>query len=51
MAEGATPVFQEFGNTSAGADTSQRKYFTPSDKALTKPDLWGADFKWYDTSY
>ncbi|KAF5558727.1 pectinesterase precursor [Fusarium phyllophilum] len=51
MAEGATPVFQEFGNTSAGADTSQRKYFTPSTKALTKQDLWGADFKWYDTSY
>ncbi|KAI1064200.1 hypothetical protein LB506_007771 [Fusarium annulatum] len=51
MAEGATPVFQEFGNTGAGADTSQRKYFTPSDKALTKRHLWGADFKWYDTSY
>ncbi|RBA21988.1 hypothetical protein FPRO05_00335 [Fusarium proliferatum] len=51
MAEGATPVFQEFGNTGAGADTSQRKYFTPSDKALTKRDLWGADFKWYDTGY
>ncbi|KAF5707022.1 pectinesterase precursor [Fusarium globosum] len=51
MAEGATPVFQEFGNTGAGADTSQRKYFTPSDKALTKQDLWGAEFKWYDTSY
>ncbi|KAF5249387.1 hypothetical protein FANTH_5268 [Fusarium anthophilum] len=51
MAEDATPIFQEFGNTGAGADTSQRKYFTPSDKALTKQDLWGADFKWYDTSY
>ncbi|CCT74773.1 probable pectinesterase precursor [Fusarium fujikuroi] len=58
MAEGATlskakfvSVFQEFGNTGAGADTSQRKYFTPSDKALTKQDLCGADFKWYDTSY
>ncbi|CZR44618.1 uncharacterized protein FPRO_14371 [Fusarium proliferatum ET1] len=49
--KGATPVFQEFGKTGAGADTSQRKYFTPSDKALTKRDLWGADFKWYDTSY
>ena len=44
-------IFQEFGNTGAGANTSQRKYFTPSDKALTKQDLWGADFKWYDTSY
>ncbi|KAJ4050464.1 hypothetical protein NW761_005261 [Fusarium oxysporum] len=51
MAEGATPVFQEFENTGAGADTSQRKYFTASDKALTKQDLWGADFKWYDASY
>ncbi|ENH67205.1 Putative pectinesterase A [Fusarium oxysporum f. sp. cubense race 1] len=40
-----------FENTGAGADTSQRKYFTASDKALTKQDLWGADFKWYDASY
>ncbi|KAF5548138.1 pectinesterase precursor [Fusarium napiforme] len=46
MAEGATPIFQEFGNTGAGANTLMRKYFTPSDKALTKQDLWGADFKW-----
>ncbi|KAF4972368.1 hypothetical protein FSARC_1053 [Fusarium sarcochroum] len=44
MAEGATPIFQEYGNTGKGADTSKRKYFTPADNALTKKDLWGSGY-------
>ncbi|KAM0544664.1 hypothetical protein ACHAPJ_011725 [Fusarium lateritium] len=51
MAEEATPIFQEYGNTGKGADTSKRKYFTPADSALTKKDLWGSGYGWYDSSY
>ncbi|KAK4043260.1 pectin lyase fold/virulence factor [Parachaetomium inaequale] len=51
MAEGATPVFQEYGNTGAGADTSARKFFTAADKAVQKRDLWGSAYQWYDTSF
>ncbi|KAF9870664.1 beta-xylosidase [Colletotrichum karsti] len=51
MAEGATPIFQEFENTGAGAKTSARKFLTPATAAVTKKDLWGNNWRWYDDSY
>ncbi|KAH6612998.1 carbohydrate esterase family 8 protein [Boeremia exigua] len=51
MADGATPVFMEFQNTGAGAETSKRLYFTAANTAVSKARLWPDNDGWYDKSY
>ncbi|KIM22427.1 carbohydrate esterase family 8 protein, partial [Serendipita vermifera MAFF 305830] len=53
MADGATPIFQEYNNSGAGSDTSKRhEYFTAATSAVSKNTLWGSDWQsWVDTSY
>ncbi|KAF2174495.1 carbohydrate esterase family 8 protein [Zopfia rhizophila CBS 207.26] len=51
MAEGATPIFMEFQNTGAGNGTSQRKWLTATNVAVSKAQLWPDNSGWYDKSY
>ncbi|KAL2129177.1 hypothetical protein VTI74DRAFT_8117 [Chaetomium olivicolor] len=51
MAAGATPIFMEYQNTGAGADTSKRKYLTPTKAAVSKSQLWPENSDWYDKTY
>ncbi|KAL5043469.1 pectinesterase A [Aspergillus fruticulosus] len=52
MAEGATPLYYEFGNTGDGADTSERKYETEISAAVDKATVLGSDWtEWLDRSY
>ncbi|KAJ8111659.1 hypothetical protein OPT61_g5800 [Boeremia exigua] len=51
MANGATPIFMEFQNTGAGADTSKRQYFTATKTAVSKAQLWPDGAGWYDKTY
>ncbi|KAK2764278.1 hypothetical protein FQN54_008970 [Arachnomyces sp. PD_36] len=45
MAEGATPVYEEWENTGDGSDTSERLYLTEAAGAVTKEQLFGSDWK------
>ena len=52
MAEGATPIYMEFGNSGDGANTSARKYETKAAAAVTKATVLGSDYStWIDSSY
>ncbi|KAL7629495.1 hypothetical protein AAE478_001016 [Parahypoxylon ruwenzoriense] len=51
MAENATPIFQEYGNTGNGSPTSSRVYGTVATAAVTKSQLWPNGYSWIDTSY
>lgn len=52
LATDATPIFEEYENTGAGADTSARVDETTTAAAVTKKDLWGSGWEdWIDTSY
>ncbi|KAL0946594.1 hypothetical protein HGRIS_012795 [Hohenbuehelia grisea] len=52
LAAGATPIFSEYGNTGAGAGTSQRVTYTPINAAIFKNAVLGSDWSsWTDTSY
>ncbi|KAH6664882.1 pectin lyase fold/virulence factor [Halenospora varia] len=50
MADGATPVYEEYNNTGDGADTSERKYTTKATAAVTQKTLW-TDVNWIDSTY
>ncbi|KAF1999966.1 carbohydrate esterase family 8 protein [Amniculicola lignicola CBS 123094] len=52
MAEGATPIYEEYANTGVGASTSARKFLTAATTGVTKAQLWpSSGTSWYDTSY
>ncbi|KAL2826398.1 pectinesterase A [Aspergillus cavernicola] len=52
MAEGATPLYYEIGNTGDGSDTSERLYETVIDAAVDKDTVLGSGWKdWTDQSY
>lgn len=52
MAEGATPLYYEIGNTGDGSDTSDRLYLTDIDAAVDKTTVLGGDWQdWVDHSY
>ncbi|KAK6360181.1 hypothetical protein TWF730_006332 [Orbilia blumenaviensis] len=52
LAAGATPLFYEYGNTGAGASTSNRLYLSSISAAVTKTTVLGADWKsWTDNTY
>ncbi|KAL4865897.1 pectinesterase A [Aspergillus spectabilis] len=52
MAEGATPLYYEIGNTGDGADTSERLYRTVIEAAVDKTTVLGSDWKdWVDRTY
>ncbi|KAF9265081.1 pectin methyl esterase [Marasmius fiardii PR-910] len=52
MAEGATPIYMEYMNTGAGANTSQRQFLTSQTALLTKTQVLGSDYAtWIDTSF
>ncbi|KAF8074914.1 pectin methyl esterase [Lyophyllum atratum] len=52
LAVGATPIFQEYGNTGAGASTSGRVTETPLSAQITQQQVLGSDYaSWTDTSF
>jgi len=52
LASGATPIFEEWDNTGAGSDTSERIYETTATGPVSKDTLWGSGWKeWTDDSY
>ncbi|KAL0571450.1 hypothetical protein V5O48_010519 [Marasmius crinis-equi] len=52
MAEGATPIFMEFNNTGAGANTSQRQMTTTQTALITREQVLGLDWQsWVDASF
>ena len=52
MAEGATPIYEEYANTGDGASTSGRKFLTSTSSAVTKAQLWpSSGTGWIDSSY
>lgn len=51
MAEGATPIFEEYQNTGDGSSTASRKYETKATAAVSKSVLWNGDVDWIDKSY
>ncbi|KAF7326038.1 hypothetical protein MKEN_00454700 [Mycena kentingensis (nom. inval.)] len=52
LAAGATPIFSEFNNTGAGANTSARVMYTPISAAITHEQVLGADYRtWIDSSF
>ncbi|KAL4816050.1 pectinesterase A [Aspergillus spinulosporus] len=52
MAEGATPLYYEIGNTGDGADTSKRLYESEISAAVDKTTVLGSDWTdWLDRSY
>jgi len=52
LAANATPVFMEYGNTGAGANTSKRVTYTPTTAPIAKKDVLGSDYaSWVDTSF
>ncbi|GLB41867.1 hypothetical protein LshimejAT787_1004670 [Lyophyllum shimeji] len=51
LAANATPIFMEYGNTGAGANTAARKYETPSSAQITHAQVLGSDYStWIDSS-
>ncbi|KFY04554.1 hypothetical protein O988_00695 [Pseudogymnoascus sp. VKM F-3808] len=51
MTAGATPIFEEWSNTGAGASTSSRVYYTAATAPVTKGQLWPLGYSWIDTSF
>ncbi|BCS19730.1 putative pectin methylesterase [Aspergillus puulaauensis] len=52
MAEGATPLYYEIGNTGDGADTSERKYTTEIGAAVDRDTVLGSGWgDWVDGDY
>jgi pectinesterase len=51
MAEGATPIFEEYQNTGDGSSTAGRKFLTKANAAVSKGTLWNRNTSWIDTSY
>jgi pectinesterase len=52
MAEGATPLYYEIGNTGEGADTSERLYESEIGSAVDKTTVLGSGWAaWIDRSY
>ncbi|KAF2114588.1 carbohydrate esterase family 8 protein [Lophiotrema nucula] len=52
MAEGATPIYEEYANTGNGAVTTSRKYLTTASTAVTKAQLWpSSGTGWIDSTY
>ncbi|KAG7087382.1 hypothetical protein E1B28_013355 [Marasmius oreades] len=52
MAEGATPIFMEYMNTGAGANTSQRQMETQQAALITHEQVLGSDYNtWIDSSF
>ncbi|KAH8902734.1 putative pectin methylesterase [Coniochaeta sp. PMI_546] len=51
MADGATPIFEEYSNTGDGASTASRVYLTQATAAVTKSQLWPNGYGWIDSSY
>ncbi|ESK92758.1 pectinesterase a [Moniliophthora roreri MCA 2997] len=52
LADNATPIFMEYQNTGAGADTSQRVTFTKQTALITHEQVLGSDYaSWIDTSF
>ncbi|KAG6864845.1 hypothetical protein C0991_006786 [Blastosporella zonata] len=52
LAANATPIFQEWGNTGAGADTSARVYETPLSAQITHAQVLGSNYAtWIDESF
>lgn len=47
----ATPIFEEFENTGAGSDTSQRVNETVATAAVTMAQLWPEGYGWIDSTY
>jgi hypothetical protein len=41
----------EWGNYGAGSDTSARKYETVATGPVSKQDIFGDNWKWYDASF
>ncbi|KAJ6531702.1 pectin lyase fold/virulence factor [Mycena sp. CBHHK59/15] len=52
LAAGATPIYNEFGNTGAGANTLKRVMYTPISAAITHAQVLGANYSaWIDGTY
>ncbi|PMD44821.1 carbohydrate esterase family 8 protein [Hyaloscypha variabilis F] len=51
LAADATPTFEEFENTGAGSDTSDRLYETVATASVTYSALWGGSSSWADLSF
>lgn len=51
MADGATPVYQEYKNTGDGADTSARLYLTKSTAAVSQSSVLTGSLSWLDATY
>lgn len=52
MAEGATPLYYEIGNTGDGADTSEREYTTEIEAAVDRETVLGSGWEdWVDGDY
>ncbi|KAI3607947.1 pectinesterase a [Moniliophthora roreri] len=52
LADNATPIFMEYQNTGAGADTSQRVTFTKQTALITHEQVLGSDYaSWIDISF
>ncbi|KAL4900488.1 hypothetical protein BDW74DRAFT_188304 [Aspergillus multicolor] len=52
MAEGATPLYYEIGNTGAGADTSQRVWESEIEKPVSRDTVLGSGWEeWVDGDY
>lgn len=47
----ATPIFEEFGNTGAGSDTSARVNETVATAAVTMAQLWPNGYSWINATY
>lgn len=49
MAAGTTPLYYEYNNSGAGADTSNRQYESSISAALTKKTVLGSEYgDWID---
>lgn len=52
LAANATPIFMEYENTGAGADTSKRVNETPLSAQITHAQVLGSDYAtWIDTTF
>ncbi|KAJ7162176.1 pectin methyl esterase [Mycena filopes] len=52
LAANPTPIYSEFGNTGAGADTSKRVMYTPISAQIVHAQVLGANYTaWIDSSF
>jgi len=52
MIANAKPTYEEFQNTGAGSNTSQRKYLTKATAAVKIESLLGGDYKsWVNAAF